>query len=92
MNIDYLKSPEQVNMGIVQRVRQRRKERGISQERLSLMSDVSLGSVKRFERTGEISLTSLTKIAFALRCEDDFDNLFTRKGYRSIQEVIDENK
>lgn len=62
----------------------------MSQVRLSECSDVSLGSVKRFERTGEISLSSLIKIAFVLGCEDDFDQLFHKKGYSSIQEVIDE--
>lgn len=62
----------------------------MTQEQLSERSDVSLGSLKRFERTGEISLSSLIKIAFALGLEDDFDSLFARKGYASIQEVIDE--
>lgn len=77
-------------MDIAGRVRARRKEQNITQEQLSVKSDVSFGSVKRFERTGEISLSSLIKIAFALGMESDFDSLFTRKGYSSIQEVIDE--
>lgn len=55
-----------------------------------MKSDVSFGSIKRFERTGEISLSSLVKIAFALGLENDFDYLFSKKGYSSIQEVIDE--
>ena len=42
------------------------------------------------EQTGEISLTSLVKIAFALGCQEDFEELFSKKGYSSIQEVIDE--
>ncbi|MCD8083958.1 MAG: helix-turn-helix domain-containing protein, partial [Clostridiales bacterium] len=74
----------------VERLKARRREQGLSQVRLSERSDVSLGSIKRFERTGEISLSSLVKIAFALGCEEDFDQLFARKEYRSIQEVIDE--
>lgn len=53
---------------------------------------MSLGSVKRFERTGEISLSSLIKIAFVLGAEYDFDTLFSKKGYSSIQEVIDEQQ
>ena len=66
------------------------KENHITQEQLSVKSDVSFGSIKRFERTGEISLSSLIKIAFALGLENDFDYLFSKKGYSSIQEVIDE--
>lgn len=87
---NFLKSPADINMDIAKNVRVRRKEKKLSQVQLSERSNVSLGSLKRFERTGEISLSSLIKIAFALGCEDDFEHLFSRKGYSSIQEVIDE--
>lgn len=50
---------------------------------------MSLGSLKRFEQTGNIALDSLIKIAFVLGCQDDFEGLFAKKGYSSIQEVID---
>lgn len=89
-NFIFLKSPNELNMDIAKRVSARRKEQNITQEQLSVKSDVSYGSIKRFERTGEISLSSLIKIAFALGLEDDFDLLFAKKGYASIQEVIDE--
>lgn len=77
-------------MEIASRMRARRKKRKLSQEALSNRAGVSLGSLKRFEQTGEISLTSLVKIAFSLGCESDFDALFQSTGYTSIQEVIDE--
>lgn len=86
----FLKSPNEINLDIAKRVQLRRKEQKISQCKLSVLSDVSLGSIKRFERTGEISLSSLVKIAFALGLEDDFEGLFAKKTYTSIQEVIDE--
>lgn len=73
---------------IADRVRARRKERGYSQQRLSERAGVSLGSYKRFERCGEISLRSLVAIALALGCEDEFDGLFAKPGYSSIDEVI----
>lgn len=87
---DFLRSPADINMEIAERVRKKRKLNKLTQQQLSRKSGVSLGSVKRFERIGEISLTSLVKIAFALDCEKDFDELFNRKEYKSIQEVIDE--
>ncbi|MCD8347715.1 MAG: helix-turn-helix transcriptional regulator [Lachnospiraceae bacterium] len=89
-NFDFLKSPQDVNLSIAKRMSARRKEKKITQVQLSKYSDVSLGSIKRFERTGEISLSSLIKIAFALGCQDDFDALFAKKGYASIEEVINE--
>lgn len=91
-SFSFLKSPNQINKDIATRIRSRRKERKLSQVQLSKYSDVSLGSIKRFETTGEISLTSLIKIAFALGLESDFDQLFTKKSYSSIQEVIDERE
>lgn len=87
---NFLKSPNDINKEIAERVRARRKEKKLSQIQLSERADVSLGSLKRFEQTGEISLSSLIKLAFALGCEDDFEQLFAKKGYASIQEVIDE--
>lgn len=91
-NFDFLKSPDEVNKDIASRMSRRRKEKKITQVQLAKYSDVSLGSIKRFERTSEISLSSLIKIAFALGCEDDFDGLFVKKGYSSIEEVLNEGK
>jgi transcriptional regulator with XRE-family HTH domain len=71
-------------------MRARRKEHGYSQIELSKKANVSLGSLKRFEAQYEISLKSLIKLAIALDCEDDFLQLFARKHYKSIQEVIAE--
>ena len=83
---------EELDKKIADRVRQIRKRRSISQQKLAEMSNVSYGSVKRFESTGQISLISLTKIATALGIADDLRNLFTEIPYRNIQEVINESK
>ena len=83
---------EELNQKLAQRVRNIRKRRSISQERLASMSGVSYGSIKRFETSGQISLISLTKIAMALDIADDIRNLFTTVPYRDIQEVINETK
>lgn len=91
-NFNFLKSPGEINREIASRVSRRRKEKKITQVQLAEYSDVSLGSVKRFERTGEISLSSLVRIAFALGCEDDFDGLFAKKGYASIEEVLNDDR
>ena len=85
-------TPPDVLAGVPQRMRQRRKEQRLSQQELSLKSGVSLGSLKRFEREHQISSESLVKLAFALGCEDDFDGLFSKRGYASIEEVIADAK
>ena len=48
------------------------------------------GGFKRFEREHQIALASLIKLAIALDCEADFAALFSKRGYASIQEVLDE--
>ena len=53
-NFDFLKSLNDINIEIAKRVSARRKKNNITQEQLSMKSDVSYGSIKRFERTGEI--------------------------------------
>ena len=77
-----------IKSALVERFREVRRESKMSQTAIAQRSGVSLGSVKRFERTGEISLSSLLKLAFVLGYEDDFNNLFTRKNYQSIFDVV----
>lgn len=70
-----------------------RKIRKISQQRLSEISGVSYASIRRFEKTGDISLASLVKLALALQLYDDLDNLFKAQNeYRSIEDVINDQK
>ena len=83
---------EEMDLSLAQRVSRIRRRRKISQQRLSEMSGVSFGSIKRFEGTGQISLLSLTKIALALGCEDEIRCLFTQTPYRDIEEVIHERQ
>lgn len=82
------KTPKEIQMEIAKNVRKKRKELKLTQEEFSEKSGVSFGSIKRFETTGEISLFSLIKIAVVLDCEDEFLNLFKKREYTSIEEII----
>ena len=83
---------EELDQKLARRVRNIRKRRSISQEKLAQMSGVSYGSIKRFEASGQISLISLTKIAMALEIADELRNIFTQVPYKDIQEVINETR
>lgn len=85
-------TPEELDKKLAMRVRNIRKRRSISQQKLSDISGVSYGSVKRFETTGQISLLALTKIAIALDIADELRNIFTQVPYRNIEEVINETR
>lgn len=82
------KTPVEIEKIISSRIRAIRRRRKISQRKLSELSGVSLGSVKRFESTGEISLISLIKIAIALDIEKELENLFAEVPPQSIEEII----
>ena len=65
-----------------------RKIKGLSQLELSKQSNVSYGSIKRFETTGEISFHSLIKLCLCLDIENNILNLFKEIPFTSIEEVI----
>lgn len=70
-----------------------RKSKKVSQQRLSILSGVSYASIRRFEKTGNISLSSLVKLALALQLYDDLDNLFvSHSKYKTIEEIINDQK
>lgn len=86
----YQKTWTEINNNIAQKIVRLRKRKEITQKQLAARSGVSLGSLKRFEQSGEISLQSLTKIAIALDVENELEDLFNNVPFASIEEVINE--
>lgn len=72
--------------GIVERVKKKRKQMKISQRQLSQKSGVTYSSIRRFETTGEISLSSLLKIAHALDALKDFESIFKGQTVTSLKD------
>jgi len=62
-----------------------RKQAGFSQSELAKRSGVSLGSLKRFEATGQISLESLLKLMEMLDHLQDFDLIL--KPVENLKEI-----
>ena len=83
-------TPEEINLALAKRLSRIRKRRNLSQVQLSEKSNVSYGSLKRFETSGQISLLSLTRLCVALNCVEEIRNLFTQVEYGSIEEVLRE--
>ena len=86
----YQKTWTEINNDIAQKIVRLRKRKKITQKQLAARSGVSLGSLKRFEQSSEISLQSLTKIAIALDVENELEDLFNNVPFASIEEVINE--
>lgn len=57
--VSNLKPPKDIRMEIAERFREVRLDQNITQEALAKHTGVSLGSLRRFESEGEISLKNL---------------------------------
>ena len=70
-----------------------RKQQGLTQEELAIRAGVSLGSLKRFERTGQISLEALLKLAACLNRMEEFEMLFRPlENYKAIEKLFSDTK
>ena len=72
---------------LVKREKAARKKKKLTQRQLAERTGVSYGSISRFEQTGEISLFSLVKIANALDCLEDFNELFKKPPVTDIRNL-----
>ena len=68
------------------RFRLRRKELKLSQQNLAKRSGVSYGSIRRFESSGEVSLTSLLRMSQAMGLIDEFDPLFKLPRIKNLKD------
>ncbi len=85
-------TPKQICLELAQRLRKLRKERRLSQSNLAERSGVSLGSIKRFETTGQIALVSLLRLAAIFERLIDFDSVFNASEKTKDIEKLFSNK
>lgn len=76
MKFSIEKLPTDLLLEIAEKHKHLRKNAGYSQRELAERSGVSLGSIKRFEQTGLISLESLLQLAAVLDRLTDFETVF----------------
>lgn len=80
-------TPEEHLTQIAEHAKNKRLSLNLSQQNLSLRSGVSLGSIKRFERSGKISLESLLKLALVLKSLESFNSLFAKDPLESFPSI-----
>lgn len=73
------KVPSQTILELAFRFKKIRKSQKQSQQETATRSGVSLGSLKRFEQSGQISLESLLKLSHLFDNLSDFDAVFEEK-------------
>ena len=84
-----LLSPAEIANELAGRVRRRRLEANLTQAGLASRAQVSLGTLKLFERSGKASIEFLIMVAFALNAENEFEQLFPPQPRRSIGDIIE---
>lgn len=70
------------------RVKLRRLELNLTQMGLATRSGVHIETYRKFERTAEILLSNLVKIAIALNMTSDFEALFAQQQYQNLNELL----
>jgi transcriptional regulator with XRE-family HTH domain len=71
------KSLDQRKIELASRFKAYRKKAKLTQLQLSDRSGVPYATIKRFERTGKISMDSLWMLTLAIGCDDQLDQLFS---------------
>ena len=82
-----LSTPEETARALAEKVRALRLEKQWKQSTLAERSGVSLASLRRFERTGLVSLQNLLRLIFALGRLDDFSELLLPRAAGSMAEL-----
>lgn len=81
--------PIEIQKEIARKEKERRREKGITQEKMARRADLSLSSLRRFEQTGEISFAALIRIGSVLDDEKAFLGLFAPQEFRTMKELLD---
>lgn len=91
----FMMMPHDMAIHMAKRAQAKRLSLNFSQRTLAEHSGVSYGVLKKFERTGQISLESLLKVALVLGSLEEFNELFKPlppEHFASLDELLDEKK
>ena len=81
-------SPDSILKDIAERVKERRLESNLTQKAFAKRAGVGYDAYRKFENTGDITLRNLVLCAIVLDDIDDFSDLFTKKSYQSIDDLL----
>ncbi len=87
--MDYLwDTPSDITKRLADRLKGIRKRKKITQQQLAGRSNVSYATLRKYEKTGQISLESFIKLCMELGVIQEINQLFTEPVYGSIEEVV----
>ena len=77
-NMSYLwDTPSDVALKLAGKIKEIRRRKKITQKELAGRSNVSYATLRKFEKTGQISLESFIKLTMELGLIQEINNLFT---------------
>jgi len=79
--------PSSISRALAERVRARRLDRGWSRAELAARSGVAIETLKKFERTGQVSLERLVRLAIALGSHGEIATLFQQPMPQSLEDL-----
>ena len=88
MNVYAAMPPADVAADLAKRLKTRRLSRNLTQEGLARRSGVALGTLKKFERTGTISLVSFIRLVVALGEEAALEKLLADEEFETLEQVL----
>lgn len=83
---------EDIALELASRVKNSRLVQSLTQEGLASRSGVPFGTLKKFERTGQIALVSFIRLIIALGGEAALENLLLEQEFETLDDVLDVKK
>ena len=90
--VNVFETPKSVALAVAERAKQRRTAMRLTQAELAQKAGLSLSTYRRFEQQGQIALSGLLQIAFALDCMGDFDSLFASQSWATMDDMLAQTK
>ena len=84
--------PEDIAAELAARLKSRRLAQNLTLEGLARRSGVPLGTLKKFERTGQIALVSFIRLVVVLKDEAALEKLLLEQRFESLDEVLGSGK
>jgi transcriptional regulator with XRE-family HTH domain len=85
-----IRTPDEILLQLARNIRELRLSKNLTQAQLSERSNVSLAVLKKFERTGKISLESFIKLTFVLGAAGKIPGVlkFEIQPYSSLDDLL----
>ena len=87
-----MQSSEDIAAALGARLKSRRLAQKLTLEGLARRSGVPLGTLKKFERSGQIALVSFIRLVVALKDEAALENLLLAQKFETLDEVLESGK